>query len=68
MDAMFNYPDGDHKKKSVDDANVQTTHTENVVCRINGNEHDRQLLRVALESRIYPMDPVTHAAGCFMNI
>ena len=56
---------GDHKKMSVDDANVQTTDKENAVRSINRNEHDRH---VALESRIKPMDPVTHAAGCLMNI
>ena len=35
---------GDHTNMSVDDANVQTTHNENDVSRINRNEHDRQLL------------------------
>ena len=43
----------------VDDANVQTTHKENAVSRIN---------RAAFESGIDPMDPVTHATGCLMNI
>ena len=64
MDATMTVT-GDHKKMSVDDANVQTTDKENAVSRINRNEHDRH---VALESRINPMDPVTHAAGCLMNI
>ena len=45
----------DLKKMSVDDANVQTTHKENAVSRIN---------RAAFESGIDPMDPVTHATGC----
>ena len=58
MDATMNMTD-DHKKMSVDDANVQTTHKENAVSRIN---------RAAFESGIDPMDPVTHATGCLMNI
>ena len=58
MDATTNMTD-DLKKMSVDDANVQTTHKENAVCRIN---------RAAFESGIDPMDPVTHATGCLMNI
>ena len=51
-----------------DDANVQTTHNEEAESRINRYGHDHQSLRAALESRIYPMDPVTHAAGCLINI
>ena len=47
MDATMNMTD-DLKKMSVDDANVQTTHKENAVSRIN---------RVAFESGIDPMDP-----------
>ena len=58
MDATMNMTD-DLKKMSVDDANVQTTHKENAVSRIN---------RAAFESSIDPMDPVTHATGCLMNI
>ena len=49
----------DLKKLYVDDANVQTTHKENAVRRIN---------RAAFESGIDPMHPVTHATGCLMNI
>ena len=64
MDATMTVT-GDHKKMYVDDANVQTNDKENAISRINGNEHDRH---VALESRIDPMDPVTHAAGCLVNI
>ena len=45
MDATMNMTD-DLKKMSVDDANVQTTHKENAVSRIN---------RAAFESCIYPM-------------
>ncbi len=59
---------GDLKKMSGDDANVQTTHKEETESRINRDGHDRQSLRAALESRIDPMDPVTHAAGCLLNI
>ena len=44
---------------SNDDVNVQTTHKDNAVSCIN---------RAAFESRIDPMDPVTHATGCLMNI
>ena len=58
MDATMNMTD-DLKKMSVDDANVQTTHRENAVSRIN---------RAAFESGIYPMDPVNHATGYLMNI
>ena len=47
MDATMNMTD-DLKKMSVDDANVQTTHKENAVSRIN---------RAAFESGIDPMDP-----------
>ena len=50
----------------VDD--VQTTNEEGALNRSNRYEHDRQLLRVAFESRIRPLDPVTHATGCLMNI
>ena len=62
MDATMTLT-GDLKKMSGDDANVQTTHNEEAESRINRDGHDRQSLRVALESRIDPMDPVTHAAG-----
>ena len=62
MDATMTLT-GDLKKMSGDDANVQTTHKEEAESRINRDGHDRQSLRVALESRIDPMDPVTHAAG-----
>ena len=58
MDATMNMTD-DLRKMSVDDANVQTTHKENAVSRIN---------QAAFESGIDPMDPVTHATGCLMNI
>ena len=51
MDATMNMTD-DLKKMYVDDANVQTTHKENAVSRIN---------QAAFESGIDPMDPVTHA-------
>ena len=67
MDATMTLT-GDLKKMSGDDANVQTTHKEEAESRINQDGHDRQSLRVALESRIDPMDPVTHAAGCLINI
>ena len=67
MDATMTLT-GDLKKMSGDDANVQTTHKEEAESRINRNGHDRQSLRAALESRIDPMDPVTHAAGCLINI
>ena len=59
---------GDHKKMSVDDANVQTANKVNAVSHINRNEHGRQSLHVALEPRIDPMNPVTHAAGCFEHL
>ena len=59
---------GDNKKMSVDDAIVQTANKVNAASRINRNEHSRQLLHVALESRMDPMNPVTHAAGCFEHI
>ena len=58
MDATMNMTD-DLMNMYVDDANVQTTHKENAVSRIN---------RAAFESGIDPMDPVTHATGCLMNI
>ena len=67
MDATMTMT-GDHKKMSVDDAIVQTTHKENGVSRINRDEHDHQLLRVALESRVGSTGPVTHASGCLINI
>ena len=67
MDATMTLT-GNHKKMSVDDANVQTANKLNAVNRINRNEHGRQLLHVALESRIYPMNPITHPAGCFEHI
>ena len=47
---------------SVDAANEQTTHKDNVVCRFNRDEHDRQLLRVALESRI-DLNGSSHPCG-----
>ena len=59
---------GNHKKMSVDDANVQTANKVNAVSRINRNEHGRQSLHVALESRIDPMNPITHPAGCFEHL
>ena len=59
---------GDLKKMSGDDGNVQTTHKKEAESRINQDGHDRQSLCAALESRIDPMDPVTHAAGCLINI
>ena len=59
---------GDLKKMFGDDVNVQATHKEEAESRINRDGHDRQSLRAALESRIDPMDPVTHAAGCLINI
>ena len=59
---------GDLNKMSGDDANVQTTHKEETESRINRDGHDLQSLRAALQSRIDPMDPVTHAAGCLINI
>ena len=67
MDATMTLT-GDLKKMSGDDANVQTTHNEEAESRINRDGHDRQSLRAALESRIDPMYPVTHAAGCLINI
>ena len=48
--------------------NVQTANKVNAVSRINRNEHGRQLLHVALESRIDPMNPITHPAGCFEHL
>ena len=45
LDAKNTLP-GDHKKMSVDDANVQTANKVNAVSRINRNEHGRQLLHV----------------------
>ena len=59
---------GDLKKMSGDDENVQTTHKEEAESRIARDGHDRHSLREALESRIDPMDPVTHVAGCLLNI
>ena len=56
---------GNHKKMYVDDANVQTANKVNAVSRINRNEHGCQSLHVALQSRIDPMNPITHPAGCF---
>ena len=50
------------------DANVQTILMENAMSCINRDELDRQLLHVALDSRIYPTDPVTHRTVCLMNI
>ena len=67
MDATMTLT-GDLKKTSGDDANVQTTHKEEAESRINRDGHDRQSLRAALESRIDQMDPITHAAGCLINI
>ena len=58
----------DLNKMSGDDANVQPTHKEEAESRINRDGHYRQPLRAALESSIDPMDPVTHAAGCLINI
>ena len=58
----------DLKKMSGDDANVQTTYKKEAESRINRDGHDRQSLLAALESRIDSMDPVTHAAGCLINI
>ena len=67
MDATMTLT-GNHKKMSVDDATVQTANKVNAASRINRNEHGRQLLHVVLESRIDPMNPVTHAAGCFEHL
>ena len=53
---------GDVKKMYVDDANVQTADKENAVSRINRDEHDRQLLHVALESRI-DLNGSSHPCG-----
>ena len=61
MDATMTHT-GDLKKMSVDDANEQTTHKENAVSRINRDEHDRQLLRVALESLI-DLNGSSHPCG-----
>ena len=67
MDAAMTMT-GDDQKMSVDDANVQTTHKENDVSRINRDGHDRQSQRATLESCIDPMAKVSPATGCFMNI
>ena len=67
MDATMTLT-GDLKKMSADDANVQTTHKEEAESRINRDGHDCQSMRATLESRIDPMNPVIHAAGCLINI
>ena len=67
MDAIMTLT-GDLKKMSGDDENVQTTHKEESPSRIRRDGIDRQSLRAALGSRIDPMDPVTHVAGCLLNI
>ena len=67
MDAIMTLT-GDLRKMSGDDENVQTTHKEESPSRIRRDGIDRQSLRAALESRIDPMDPVTHVAGCLLNI
>ena len=59
---------GDLRKMSGDDENVLTTHKEESPSRIRRDGIDRQSPRAALESRIDPMDPVTHLAGCLLNI
>ena len=46
---------------SVDAANEQTTHKDNV-CRFNRDEHNRQLLHVALELRI-DLNGSSHPCG-----
>ena len=67
MDAIMTLT-GDLRKMSGDDENVQTTHKEESPSRIRRDGIDRQSLRAALGSRIDPMDPVTHVAGCLFNI
>ena len=60
----------DLKKMSGDDDKVQMTHKKESPSRIVQDGHDRQSLRdrQSLQSRVDPMDPVTHVAGCFLNI
>ena len=67
MDAIMTLT-GDLRKMSGDDENVLTTHKEESPSRIRRDGIDRQSPRAALESRIDPMDPVTHVAGCLLNI
>ena len=53
-----------NKKMYVDDSNVQTTtHKEEAVNRSNPYENDRQLMRVALESRMDPCNGSSHPWG-----
>ena len=59
---------GDLTNKSGDDDKVQMTHKEESPSCIVQDVHDRLSLRAALQSRIDPMDPVTHVAGCLLNI
>ena len=53
--------DFDFKKMYGEATNVNITHRESASCTVrDGSDH--QSLRTALESRIDPMNPVTHVA------
>jgi len=67
MDAAMTLT-GNLKKLCGDDDKVQMTHKEESSSRIVQDGHDRQSICAALQSRIDPMGPVTHVAGCQLNI
>ena len=56
------------KKMFREAATLQMPHKEESASRIVRGGSDRQSLRTALESRIDPMNPVTHVAGSLLNI
>ena len=67
MDATMTLT-GDLKKMAGDEEIIQTTHKEEAADRIKRDGCDRKSLRAALQSRIYPLNPVTHVTGCLINI